>query len=85
MSHYERLWQNMLQQSFSPRDWFQGRDWEEEDHDEGAKMWVYRKIGRFFVVGFYSPEGTWHEESRHDMRTDAAIRVRWLNGGDEPI
>ncbi|QXJ22519.1 hypothetical protein AGRA3207_003534 [Actinomadura graeca] len=33
-----------------------------------------------WTVGFYTPDGTWHPESDHAARQDAAARVAWLNG-----
>jgi hypothetical protein len=37
-----------------------------------------------WTVGFHDPAGTWHPDSDHGTREDAAKRVRWLNGGTDP-
>jgi hypothetical protein len=36
-------------------------------------------------VGFYNPDGKWIPESDHNEREDAAKRVSFLNGGDQPM
>ena len=48
-------------------------------------MYVYieSERGKLWTVGFYSPDGKWHAESDHSNMTDAAVRVHWLNGGEE--
>ncbi len=44
-------------------------------------MYVYlRSEPGLWTVGFYAPDGSWHSESDHDNREDAARRVAWLNG-----
>ena len=84
-------WQQMLNQSFDPKDWF--ADDRSPNSPEGheiygggiEKMWVYRKVedsGRtFYEVGFYDPQGEWHCDTIHDSRTEAAERTRRMNGG----
>ena len=37
-----------------------------------------------FTVGFYSPDGMWHQESEYKTQEAAAERVHWLNGGSLP-
>lgn len=45
-------------------------------------MWVYRQTEpRLWTVGFYAPDGSWHTDSDHDVREDAARRSSFLNGG----
>lgn len=34
-----------------------------------------------YTVGFFEPDGTWHSESDHSTRDEAAARVNYLNGG----
>lgn len=41
----------------------------------GPKLWT---------VGFYKPNGVWRPESDHSSAEDAAARVHYLNGGEEP-
>ena len=46
--------------------------------------WVYVKsknLGEAYVVGFYSQDGEWHEDSRFRTGAEAAERVHYLNGG----
>lgn len=75
-------WREMLRKSFDPKDWFEQQDWEPVEDSEGKVMWVYRKIGEKYIVGFYAPDGVWHEESGGYLdKTQAADRVHWLNGG----
>lgn len=75
-------WREMLRKSFDPKDWFEQRDWEPDSEDGGSIMWVYRKLNDEFVVGFYAPDGAWHEEAVHYAESGAAAeRVHWLNGG----
>lgn len=33
-----------------------------------------------FTVGHYAPDGTWHSDSDHNTREEAADRVAYLNG-----
>lgn len=35
-----------------------------------------------WIVGFFHPNGSFVEESRHEEREKAAKRVHYLNGGD---
>ena len=37
-----------------------------------------------WTVGYYSPDGERHPESDHSSKEDAAARVHYLNGGNEP-
>ena len=49
-------------------------------------MYVYIKSEPLlFTVGFYTPEGHWEPESDHRTREDAANRVAWLNGQNQPL
>ena len=36
-----------------------------------------------YTVGHYAPDGTWHTDSDHGDREDAAKRVAYLNGSRE--
>jgi hypothetical protein len=46
-------------------------------------MYVYIKSEhQLWTVGFYSPDGTWHTDSDHDNKEDAAKRVAYLNGNN---
>ncbi len=45
-------------------------------------MYVYQRTeSGLYTVGFYDPTGTWHAESDHSSKEDAAKRVHYLNGG----
>lgn len=45
-------------------------------------VWVYiQSEPRLWTVGFYAPDGTWHPDSDHEAKDDAARRAAWLNGG----
>jgi hypothetical protein len=35
---------------------------------------------RLYTVGFYGPDDTWHGDSDHNEREEAAKRAAWLNG-----
>jgi len=37
-----------------------------------------------WTVGFFGPCGDWESESDHGSKEDAAARVHYLNGGNEP-
>lgn len=76
------LWQQMMSQSFDPREWFDGRDWPDESQGEDTIMWVFKKLdsGRF-EVGFYSPDKRWMPEGDYADKGEAAGRVHYLNGG----
>ena len=72
-----------MARSFSPRQWFEDMDWDENELGGDRPMWVYRQIEPgLWAVGFYSPEKEWIEESRHKTKDAAASRVRWLSGGN---
>lgn len=48
-------------------------------------MYVYLKSKgeQLWTVGFYDPNDKWVAESDHSTADEAALRVHWLNGGDE--
>ncbi len=47
--------------------------------------YVYKRTEPgLWTVGFYTPDGTWEPESDHSSSEEAAKRVAWLNGGQEP-
>jgi len=47
-------------------------------------MWVYIQTeSELWTVGFYAPDGSWHGESDHSHREDAAARIHYLNGGEK--
>jgi anaerobic selenocysteine-containing dehydrogenase len=78
----------MVARSWQPRDWFAGVDDRDDDRrgiTEGKVMWVYSKStntkGISYLVGYFDPQGAWHQESEWDRREDAAARVNYLNGG----
>lgn len=53
---------------------------------EGRFMWVYREAdradaGSCWQVGYYDPDGQWHQDRSFEAREDAARRVHYLNGG----
>lgn len=37
-----------------------------------------------WTVGFYDPDGKWHADRDFYTPDDAADRVHWLNGGNQP-
>lgn len=74
-----QLWKEMVQRSFNPREWFE--EGERPEVLEGTLMWVYRKEAGRYVVGFYSPDREWHEDSAYSHQSQAAQRVNFLNGG----
>lgn len=39
---------------------------------------------KLWTVGFYEPIGKWHAEKDCNDPDEAAERVHWLNGGNEP-
>ena len=46
--------------------------------------WVYVKsknLGEAYVVGFYSQDGEWPEDSKFRTGAEVAERVHYLNGG----
>lgn len=43
-------------------------------------VYIYSKIDRLWVVGFFDPGGIWHPESDWSTSDDAAKRVHYLNG-----
>jgi len=47
-------------------------------------MWLYQKFAATYHVGFYTPDGLadWITESEWKTKEEAALRVRWLNGGN---
>lgn len=46
-------------------------------------VYIWSKMDRLWVVGFYDPSGGWHPDSDHAEREEAAKRVNYLNGGRE--
>ena len=57
---------------------------------EERLMWVYRRLDTVelrsegdarWAVGYYAPDGRWHQDSVHADQDKAAARVHWLNGG----
>ena len=47
--------------------------------------YVYKRAEPgLWTVGFYKPDGEWMAESDHSLSEDAAARVHYLNGGNEP-
>lgn len=84
------VWKEMIGRSFEPRQWFEEEGWPDHPSDykqEGRIMWVYRKLVNSrtgkedWVVGFYSPDRHWHEDTTWPSQREAAKRVHWLNGG----
>lgn len=52
---------------------------------EEMTTWVYLKTEpRLWTVGFFAPDGSWHTDSDHGSKEDAAQRVILLNGGCAP-
>lgn len=49
-------------------------------------MYVYRYFPEAgcYTVGFYDPNAQWVPESDHKTSWEAAMRVHYLNGGEEP-
>ena len=50
------------------------------------QTWVYiQSEAGLFTVGFYAPDGTWHQDSDYKAdaqgRAAAAARCNYLNGG----
>ena len=44
-------------------------------------MWVYiLSEPNLWTVGFYAPDGSWHTDSDHDTKSEAADRCAYLNG-----
>jgi len=37
---------------------------------------------RLWTVGFYAPDGSWHTDTDHGSKQEAAAQVRYLNGGE---
>lgn len=45
-------------------------------------MYVYiQSEPSLWTVGHYAPDETWHPDSDHDVKREAAARVHYLNGG----
>ena len=81
ITNVKAQFREMLRQSFHPRDWFVRDD---TPFTGDKAMWVYREANGGYVVGYYGPDGDWTEDSRHVDREEAALRVHWLNGGNNP-
>lgn len=79
----EHMWDEMIQQSFHPRQWFDEIDDDNSTTNGGMAMWVYRQVVDGFCVGFYDPKGEWIDDSLHHNRESAAERVNYLNGGNK--
>lgn len=80
----QALWQSMMSQSFSPRDWFTDRDWRDDDSPSRKEkiMWVYKQLDyEQWAVGYWSPEKEWFQDAIYSTKEEAAERVHWLNGG----
>lgn len=80
------LWQQMLAQSWNPREWFDAIEdestYNEFADQEDSLMWVYVNVASdVWEVGFYTPDRIWQIDSTHSTRELAADRVHWLNGG----
>ena len=45
-------------------------------------MWVFRKYGEYFAVGFYDPNGDFLTIYKFEEKVDAAQKVHFLNGGN---
>jgi len=39
---------------------------------------------QLWTVGYYRPDGSRETDSDHSLKEDAAARVHYLNGGQEP-
>jgi len=49
-------------------------------------MWVYiQSEPNLYTVGFYDPAGTWHPDSDHETKDEAAKRAAFLNGSGSPL
>lgn len=85
MSGYEQhLWQQMLAQSFHPRQWFDDITDKDYEPQEDDIMWVYRKASDgTFEVGFYTPDKEWLVDEVFSSREEARRQVSYLNGGRE--
>lgn len=81
----KRLWQDMIEKSKDPSAWYVEDDESATPQPNGTvdTLWVYREDQNngSFVVGYYSPEGIWVNESKWFTAREAAHRVHWLNGG----
>lgn len=88
MQHQREMWRSMMARSWEPRQWFEDDEGKAPSSgpnrgksEEDKLMWVYRKQDNFFQVGYYSPNGIWHQDSEWETSDSAAERVHWLNGG----
>lgn len=68
---------------FQPRQWFaaEGEPDPFVKEEEDTFMWVYRREGERFVVGYFMPDGTWCADAGFGSTDEAAARVNYLNGG----
>ena len=72
-----------MRRCFHPRQWFQHEGEVDPSvmSEEETFMWVYRKDGDRYEVGYYAPDGQWYADSSYHCRDDAAQRTNYLNGG----
>ena len=85
MKTHDQLWREMVARSWSPREWWGGRDEPDDPAPEPqgeTLMWVFwpQPTGQF-TVGFYNPDRAWVEDSVWPTKDQAAARVNYLNGG----
>lgn len=76
----ERL--ERMRKCFRPWQWWNEGDPSPESLED-TLMWVYRKEGDKYVVGYYLPDRTYFSESSYDTAEYAAARVNFLNGGNK--
>lgn len=49
-------------------------------------LWLYRRTAEFtWSVGYFDPDGDWHQDSTHSTPGCAARRVHWLNGDNSDL
>ena len=69
---------------FQPRWWFSAEGEPSPFIDEeDMLMWVYKRVGDTFQVGYFGPDGQWFADGDFSTKEAAAARVRYLNGGNE--
>lgn len=82
----QRLWNELIERSFHPSEWFSYDldDWGDVQQDrKGVIMWVYRvNDDNLHEVGYWTPDKEWVADSQWRSKEDAAQRVHWLNGGN---
>ena len=73
----------MLQRSFRPLQWFDEDD-PPEGFTEDTMMWVHRKVGDKWQVGYYTPDKVWvPEDKEYDSEQEAAQRLHFIHGGTQ--